>query len=111
MSNQSGNVGAGHTPGPWYATGELVREAASDAIIADAKDGDHVDPSVEIFDSETREANARRIAHTNNTYEELVGALRDLLPYARAAVPNPIDVGEENVISKAERVLKLAEGR
>ena len=35
----------------------------------------------------------------------LSDALRDLLPYAKTRVPNPINVGEENVISKAERLL------
>jgi hypothetical protein len=32
-------------------------------------------------------------------------ALRDLLPYARTCVPHPINVGEINVIEKAERLL------
>lgn len=41
--------------------------------------------------------------------EERVGtlesALRDLLPYAETCCPNPINVGEENVIAKAKRLL------
>ena len=37
--------------------------------------------------------------------EELRDALSDLLPYAKTCVPNPISVGEENVIAKAERLI------
>jgi hypothetical protein len=37
--------------------------------------------------------------------EGLRGALSDLLPYAETCVPNPVSVGEENVISKAKRLL------
>lgn len=32
-------------------------------------------------------------------------ALRDLLPYAETCCPNPTNVGEENVIAKAKRLL------
>ena len=37
--------------------------------------------------------------------ERLRDTLRDLLPYAETCVPNPISVGEENVIAKAKRLL------
>ena len=41
----------------------------------------------------------------------LVIALENLLPYARACVPHPVDVGERNVIGAAEDLLQRIEER
>lgn len=41
---------------------------------------------------------------------ELVGAIKDLLPYAETCVPNPCNVGEENVVERAKRLIAKFDG-
>lgn len=50
-----------HTP-TWYATDNLVREYASDAVVAQISDGGHLNDDIEIFDAAEREKHARLIA-------------------------------------------------
>lgn len=73
-------MNAGHTPGPWYITGDLVggplriREESSDYVLATSDDGGHVDPQFALDDA-VIEANANLIAAA----PDLLAALSDLM--------------------------------
>lgn len=65
-----------HTPGPWYRSGDHIREEASDAIIATVSDGGRDDTPV-LTDEEIA-ANAHLIAAAPELLEALNWAMKQI---------------------------------
>ena len=86
-----------HTPGPWYVCDNgHIRQEASDAVIAELRDGGHIDPDAQLIDPDAIEANAHLIAAAPDTAAErdrlkaigaeMAEALAGLLPDGWALV-------------------------
>ncbi|MEL6876133.1 MAG: hypothetical protein AAGM33_11720 [Pseudomonadota bacterium] len=91
MTNLLKNV----TKGPWYVTSSgdhpLVREVATDAVLAMADDGGHVNPQYALPQA-TILANAEYIARACNAFPDLVAALE--------AFCEPWEPGREDLCNK-----------